>query len=361
MSSNIVRIAGLFSVFMSIAVCAAAEEEAPVPVTDQPWQEVVVSVSNLDRTAGFFALIGGYEERWRGALAPAEIAFWGLDRGASAEAVLLGSPGRDSGLVRLIRFDGVGRKEPTRPGARAWDTGCYFSLNVHTRGIQSVYDAAIKMGWWTETPITATHVGESTRNAVVFRGPDGVQVLGIESPEAVPKGKRFSGPFSVLQTVRDRDTAYDFFSRILGFFTLRHDDLSDAQEAGFTPFGIPRTPAENAALGASEVYSQSRETGRVEILEIAAIEGRDHSARCAAPNLGVLALRYPVASTKDALYDIAGRGGRLELFASGVKIEPYGNVRLFNVKTPDGANVHFYEMLDPVDDAVESDTGAHGL
>jgi len=360
MSSNIVRIAGLLSVFMSITIRAGADEEAPVPITDQPWQEVVVSVTNLDRTARFFGLIGGYEEKWRGALTPAEIAFWGLDRSASAEALLLGPRGRDSGLVRLVRFDGVGRKEPTRPGARAWDTGCYFSLNVHTRGIQSIYDDAISMGWWSETPITATQVGDSTRNAVVFRGPDGVQVLAIESPGVLPEGERFSEPFSVLQTVRDRDTAYQFFSRILGFFTLRHDELSGAQEAGLTPFGIPRTPATNAAFGASEVYSQSRETGRVEILEISAIDGRDLSARCAAPNLGVLALRYPVASTKDALYDIAGRGGRLELFASGVTIEPYGNVRLFNVKTPDGANVHFYETLDRLDDAVESEAGAHG-
>ena len=41
-----------------------------------------------------------------------------------------------------------------RPGSRAWDTGCYFSLMVRMKGMPSIYDDAIRLGWWTETPIT---------------------------------------------------------------------------------------------------------------------------------------------------------------------------------------------------------------
>lgn len=348
-------------VLLVVFVCARADEGQSGPITVQPWQEVVISVTDLDRTARFFTNIGGYEEQWRGALTLTEVAFWGLDREASAEAVLLGPSGQSSGLVRLVRFDGVGRQVPTRPGARAWDTGCYFSLNVHARSIQSVYDDAIRIGWWSETPITSTTIDDATRSAVVLQGPDGVQVQGLERPEAVPDGMRMSGPFSILQTVRDRETTYEFFVNVLGFKTLRHDDPAAATAHGYKPFGIPLTASGSAGSGASELYSQSPETGRVEIVEIAGLDGHDHAARCVAPNLGILALRYPVASTKDALYDIAGRGGRIELFASGVEIEPYGNVRLFNVKTPDGANLHFIELLDRVDHSVEGAAGSHGL
>lgn len=356
---SLLRSAIRICVLWVLSFCALAEEQVPGAITQHPWQEVVISVTDLDRTAEFFTGIGGYEEKWRGALTTAEIAFWGLGREATAEALLLGPSEAEFGLVRLVRFDGVGRREATRPGARAWDTGCYYSLNVHTRGIQSVYDDAIRIGWWTETPITSTGTDESTRSAVVFRGPDGVQVQGLEQPEAVAEGDRLSGPFSVLQTVRDRDAAHDFFANVLGFKTLRHGDRSATAEPGYKPFGIPRTTTASAGVSSSELFSRSQETGLVEIAEIAEFKGHDHAARCVAPNLGILALRYAVASTKDALYDIAGRGGRIELFASGVRIEPYGDVRLFNAKTPDGANVHFFERLDPVDNGVEGGAGTH--
>ena len=125
------------------AVSTAAGPEAPV--TSEPWQEAVISVTDLDVTARFFLEIGQYEIKWRGPVDASEIAAWGLPATASGEAMLLGPAGYRSGLVRLVRFDEAGRKSPTRPGSRAWDTGCYFSLMVRMQDLHSIYDDAIRM------------------------------------------------------------------------------------------------------------------------------------------------------------------------------------------------------------------------
>ena len=51
---------------------------------------------------------------------------------------------------------------------------------VRMKDMASIYDDAIAMGWWTETPITYLEFGTSKLNVVIFRGPDGMQVQGYE-------------------------------------------------------------------------------------------------------------------------------------------------------------------------------------
>ena len=259
--------------------------------------------------------------------------------------------------IRLVRFDDAGHKEPTRPGARAWDTGCYFSLMVRMKDMESIYDDAIRMGWWTETPITYLEFGESRLNVMIFRGPDGVQVQGYERlepplPDAIPDFERITRPFNIMQMVRDRDAAYAFFTEVLGFQTFYLGKPYVSDEPVFMPLGIPKNLTTEVRYRAGIVYPQPGEFGRMEMIEIMDLDGHDHADRCKAPNLGILALRFPVVDTRDALYAIVERGGTIELFASGVEIAPYGKLRLFNVKTPDGANVQFYEVLedDPAPD-----------
>ena len=131
-----------FLITLSTACPVVAEAEFP-SVTDRPWQEAVVSVRDIDVTARFFREIGGYEEKWQGPIDPAEALAWQLPDGASGESLLLGPAGQDTGLLRLVRFDQAGRQEPMRPGARAWDTGCYFSLMIRMKDMQAIYDLSL--------------------------------------------------------------------------------------------------------------------------------------------------------------------------------------------------------------------------
>ena len=326
------------------AVASATE----APITDKPWREAVISVTDPDVTARFFKEIGGYEELGRGPLSPSAIAAWGLAPDASGEYLLLRAPmGGDFGHVRLVSFDNAGRRMPMRPGARAWDTGCYFSMMIRVKDMQSIYDDAIRLGWWTETPITALRFGESDLRVVIYRGPDGVQVqtydrLSPPLPEAIPDFERMTAPFNMMQMVADRDVAYDFFTGVLGFDTFYKGKPYTAKTPTPTPIGIPLSLTTSVPYRAGIVYPVAGEFGRMEMIEVMGLEGFDYSDQCEAPNLGILAVRYPVKDIDQARTTLLSRGGQLWRDVSQVVIGDVGEVSLFSVKTPDGAIMQFF-------------------
>ena len=236
-----------------------------------------------------------------------------------------------------------------RPGARPWDTGCYFSLMVRMKGMQSIYDDAIAMGWWTETPITYLEFGASKLNVMIFRGPDGVQVQGYERlepplPDTIPPFERLTRPFNMMQMVRDRDASYDFYTRVLGFDTFYKGKPYLAGEPEWMPLGIPRNLTTEIPYRAGIVYPVAGEFGRMETIEIMGLEGRDHADRCDAPNLGILAVRFPVNDAAAAQALVSGRGWPIVRGGQSFNLPPYGAVNAFTVATPDGALIQFYEL-----------------
>lgn len=339
---------------IALSLCLLAMQASgsqPQAVTTSDWQETVLSVTDPDRTARFFLEIGGYEVKWRGPLGADAIAAWGLPQTASGEGLLIGPPEYEGGLVRLVRFNDAGRPVPMRPGSRAWDTGCYFSLMIRMKDMQAVYDDAIRLGWWTETPITYLEFGASKLNVVIFRGPDGVQVQGYERlspplPETIPDFARMTGPFNIMQMVRDRDAAYAFFTEVLGFATFYKGKPYVAERPTPMPLGIPVNLTTEIPYRAGIVYPTPGEFGRMEMIEIMGLEGQDYSDRCHAPNLGILAVRFPVENVESAMATIEGRGWTIDSPVRILALAPYGTVRLFDVKTPDGAIIQFFERAD---------------
>jgi catechol 2,3-dioxygenase-like lactoylglutathione lyase family enzyme len=336
----------LICIFASFAVVHGAE-----PVTTRVWQEAVISVTDLDASARFFTDIGGYRVKWRGRMRASELAAFGLEPGASGVALLLGPAGAETGLVRLVRFDNAGPREPMRPGARAWDTGCYFSLMVRAKDLQSVYDDAIRMGWWTETPITYLEFGASKLNVVIFRGPDGIQVQAYERlspplPEGVGEFTRLTRPFNIMQMVQSRDRAYGFFADVLGFDTFYAGEPYVASEPEFMPLGIPYNLTTSVGYQAGIVYPVPGEYGRMEMIEIMGLDGRDYSDRCHAPNLGLLAVRFEIDSLDLLDERLAARGYAADGERRDVHISPYGPFEVRNVSTPDGALIQFL-LTDP--------------
>ena len=334
-------------ILMLLSGFAAASE----PVTTRVWQEAVVSVSDLDQTARFFNGIGDYVVKWRGRLRESELEAFGLSGDAGGEALLLGPADAETGLVRLIRFDNAGRREPMRPGARAWDTGCYFSLMVRAKDLASIYDDAIALGWWTETPITYLEFGASRLNVVVFRGPGGLQVQAYERlspplPEAVGPFERLTRPFNVMQMVRSRDAAYGFFTDVLGFETFYAGEPYLASEPEFMPLGIPYNLTTSVSYSAGIVYPRPGEFGRMEMIEIMGLEGRDYSDRCHAPNLGILAIRFEIDSLEVLETRLDARGYPPNGPSQPLRLPPYGRFDVLNVTTPDGALIQFLERAE---------------
>ena len=333
----------------AVLICSTAKAQKQTePVTEHVWQEAVISVTDLYNTARFFREIGGYQVKWRGLIDDSAIASWNLPKQARGEAMVIGPSYSDTGLIRLVRFDNAGRKVPMRPGARAWDSGCYFSLMIRMKGMQDIYDDAIRLGWWSETPMTFLEFGTSKLNVMIFRGPDGVQVQGYERlspplPKAIPDFERMTAPFNMMQMVSDRAPAYDFFTKVLGFDTFFHGKPYVDKEPTYTPLGIPYNLTTTVHYQTGIVYPKKGEFGRMEMIDIIDLQGRDHSARCVAPNLGILAVRFPVDDLNHAQKLVTQRGASIESVATDVKLAPYGTVNLFTMKTPDGAIVQFFE------------------
>ncbi len=341
-----------FALLFLPLVFAPLAELSAEPVTAAPWREAVVSVTDLDRSAAFFRSIGGYREHWRGPVDAGELGLFGLGAEASGEALLLGPDDATAGLVRLVRFDNAGPKVPTRPGSRPWDTGCYFSLMVRIRDMQAVYADAIELGWWTETPITYLEFGESKLNVVIFKGPDGLQVQGYERlspplPAAVGEFERMTRPFNIMQMVRDRDLAYEFFADVLGFATFYNGPPYVAEEPEFMPLGIPVNLTTSVRYRAGIVYPTPGEFGRMEMIEIMDLDGRDYAARCHAPNLGILAVRFEVESLAALAATLQRRGGIGTAPPTDLVLPPYGRFRGTSVRTPDGAIIQFLETAAP--------------
>ncbi|MFK7956763.1 MAG: hypothetical protein AB8B96_11785 [Lysobacterales bacterium] len=335
----------LLSLFIATLSFAANAD----PITPHPWSEVVVSVTNLDRSAEFFTQIGGYEEKHRGAMEKTELASFGLVEPVSAESLLLGPAGHERGLIRLVRFDNAGPRRPMRPGSRTWDTGCFFSLMIRMKDMQRVFDDAIALGWWTETPITDLTFGPSKLKVVIYRGPDGVQVQGYERlqpplPAAIGPFDRFTRPFNLMQMVRDRDASHQFFTTILGFQTYYKGTPYVSPSMQPTPLGIPLNLTTSVRYRASIVYPVPGEFGRMEMIEMMDLDGNDFADQCVAPSLGILAVRFEVRDAESAAMRVKDRGWPIERSVQSATIAPLDALNLFSVKTPDGAIMQFFSV-----------------
>ena len=342
-SLRCILFAALFIPLGSIA------ESIVSPVTTQPWQEVVVSVGNLDETARFFLELGGYEVKWRGETSASGLRFYGLNADARGAAVLLGPPGVEHGLIRLIKFSQAGPQVPMRPGAHAWDTGCYFSLMLRMKDIEGIYSKSLDLGWWTETPIAPLKFGASELRIVIFKGPHGIQVQGYERlspplPAAIPDFDSMTAPFNVMQMVRNRDTAYEFFTGQLGFDTFYLGKPYVAPEPAPMPLGIPLNITTSSRYRAGIVYPVPGEFGRMEMIELMDLKGFDHKARCHAPNYGILTVRFSVKGIDRAAQVLRNRGVPFITPISYLEVPPYGKWQAFAIQSPDGARIEFYEM-----------------
>lgn len=331
---------------------ATIDAPPPSPVTTAPWQHAMISVSDLDQTARFFRDIGRYETVYRGALGFDELETLNLPEGASAEEMWLRAPGSENAMIRLIDFENVGQQVPTRPGARAWDTGCFWSVMVRAKDMESVYDDAIAMGWWTETPIAPLSFNGSELNIVVFKGPDGVQVQAYErlnrpDPDGYPGYERIGQPFNIMQMTRDRDAARALMVDVLGFDTFWFGAPYVDEEPTLMPLGIPQNLTTSIPYKAG-IFSPQTQTlfGRMEYIEIDGLDGFDYAERCKAPNLGILSVSYPVDDPDAAETLIRERGWEIASGPYTIDRKPFGLIRGFTIKAPDGATIEFYKNID---------------
>jgi len=335
-----------FGILLSAAGPALAGSAAENRVA--PWTETLVSVSEFEPATRLFRHSGGWSLVNSGEMDESELAYWQLADAASGTFELWCAPKADTGCIRFIRLLGV-KQEPIRPAARAWDTGGIYSIMVRSDNVPALYDQALELGWWAESPPIRFQFGTSDLRNVVLTGPHGIHLAAYEriTPDftAFPVG-RISQGFNSMRMVRDRPIARDFYRDVLGFDVLFDSDREPPDPA-YSNFGIPHnlTPEIVRAAAALQPKLPS-ETGRVEVMQITGFTGHDHSSRASLPNLGIVSVRYPVRDFVAYRASLTAKGIAFAQEAQDVVIKGIGTVDLFAVRDPDGNLTEFYSASD---------------
>ncbi|MEE4200234.1 VOC family protein [Erythrobacter sp.] len=340
---------GAFAFFLAVLTALPssqlrAQEAGRLGV--EPWSEAVVSVAAFEPATRLFRHAGGWRLVASGEMSRGELDYYRLPASVTGAFERWCAPRAETGCIRFVRIDGAERQGPIRPAARAWDTGGIYSIMVRSDDVSALYDKALELGWWAESPPIRFQFGASDLRNVVLTGPHGIHLAVYEriTPEftAFPLGPISQG-FNAMRMVRDRASARDFYAEKLGFDRLFDSDREPAEPA-FSNFSIPYNLTPQIVRAAAALQpSLPGETGRVEVMQITGFTGRDHSARASLPNFGIVSVRYPVRDIGVYRAFLNAQGVELTYEAQGVTVGTLGRLDMIAVRDPDGNLTEFYQ------------------
>ena len=313
---------------------------------DSPgWNEVVFSVLDLDAAERLYTEVAGWEARYRGRAPAAQAVAWSLPATTAIDEVLLGNPGDERGLVRLVKIHGVEQRQ-IRSSARFWDVGGFSNVSSRVLDMEASFGALQARGWVGHHDPVQYRFGPFTVIEGVATGHDGVVFSLVERLDPpLPTGAfpgRFSAPFNVPQVVRDLRRSLDFYIRGLGFEVAIETEIGWASP-GANIFGLPYRIAVDTPLPVAIVHPRGQMVGCLELFAPGELVGRDFSGLAAPPNLGILTVRFPVRGLAEYAQGLAERGVELVVPPTELEIEPTGPVTLCAVRTPDGAWIELHE------------------
>jgi len=216
---------------------------------------------------------------------------------------------------------------------------------MRAKSIPSIIEDAKALGWEPLTKMAYLEFGPSELNIIVLGHIEtGIQVqlyerLTTPLPKDFPDFERLSRPFNMMQMVRNRDAGYDFYQQKLGFETFYYGKPSVSPEPEVMPLGVPVELTTTVPYKAGIMTpQQGLEWGRMEMIEVMMEGGKDLSERCQRGNIGITTVRFEVDDVEKITDRLSTKGMRKVIFTA-----PAGTQRRTKVKTPDGANIEFYE------------------
>ncbi|MEM7688855.1 MAG: VOC family protein [Pseudomonadota bacterium] len=341
--------------WMPQVAAAQRDENTPQSAANRyglaSWSEVVVSVTDLEESSAWLIKDGGWRVVASGALDTRELAYWNLPKTCFGAFRKICAPGTQAGCIRFVRFDGAEDQRPIRLAARPWDTGGIFSIMLRSNDTQGLFDAAIKRGWWAESPPYAFSFGGSDLLNVVIRGPHGVSYALYERKSPPFTGfavGKLSQAFNTMRMVKDQPASLGFYRDHLGLVTLFDAPFTDPEPRA-NNFSVPANLATNLVRRAAVVQPRAgSEDGRVELMQFEGFEGRDYSAHASPPNLGIISVRYPVRDWAGYKAFLKGNGVPIEREATRLRIPALAAgdapATIMAVRDPDGNLTEFYDV-----------------
>lgn len=310
------------------------------------FQEVVFSVSNLERTLEFYQEICGWKLVHEGQGDQNLKQLWNLDDDASIKEAFLVNPGDKEGFLRLVQFKNVPQKQ-IRSGTQIWDSGGIFDVNLRTKDMSTMYPTFLNHGWNGYTDPNRFTFNQFDVSEVLLKGHDGVTIAMMERFHPPLEGFEFekiSRMFNSTTICSDYDTTKDFFLNKLGF-KLNFETEGNKRSNGPNVVGIPPNINGDITVPVCIVSPDGKNVGSIELMEPKELKGKDCSELAKPPNLGILMLRFPVKDAASYAEEIEKRGVVLNTEVQTLDIAPYGKMKVFSVRTPDGVWLEFMELL----------------
>ncbi len=312
------------------------------------FQELVISVPDLEEAILFYQQAAGWRVLQRGATQPETLSSWGLPDTAKAIEAVLQSPNSRNGFIRLIKFRGVAQEE-TRPSGQPWETGGLTGFTATTADVQGKYLQFRQGGWHGFSQPAQVRHGGTSLTEVMMQG-FGSEVIKISQPVKPTKDKNLSAALSAFATVTDLDVTLAFYTEKLGFAVfLREDGL--AGDMGRNALGLPHNIVNNVYRRTAFVHPKGNDPndghlGALAFTTYYGVRGDDFSSRARAPNLGVIGARFAVDDADALMEEYKARGLAPAYEVTDIGMGPYGAVKAFGVRDPNGILLEFFEPRD---------------
>ena len=320
---------------------------------DGGFQELVISVPDLEAATLLYQRVAGWRVVHRGAVQPEMLTAWRLPEPTKANDVVLQNPGDPNGFIRLVKFRGIAQEE-VRPSARIWDTGGFVGFDVYARDTWQKYTQLRQAGWHAYAQPVQHQVGGLTSIQTLLQGPanEVVSIVQRLDPPLAnfPNLKEMSFAFNVFATAKDFDATVAFYTEKLGFkIFLRDQGL--AAPPGRNIYGMPGNLVNNVYRRTVRLHprgdvAQDDHAGSIAITSYYGAIGDDFAVSARPPHLGLIAARFPVSDAIAHAADLRAKGVMLEYEPTDVGMLPYGPAKIFAVRDPNGAWIEFFEPAD---------------
>ncbi len=270
---------------------------------------VTVGVKDLDRSIAFYADAFSLEEISRTRVDHEALSeAWRIPAGIAGRYAVMGIPGVDSGMLRLVEWTPAGEHVWAAP-ARAQDLGAY-AVNFRVREINAAWDLLGRSGAKEKSKPTYWEVEQ---NIAAWDSqcydPDGTL---LDVFQVVGEIERTLGPFAEGRDATEIQTlavhCFDARRSEEFYVGLGFEPLYDRVIEHLWHFlGLPQgTKVHNINL----VMRGERATGRVELVQYMGVPSRSLKARSAAPGRGPLMMSLLVNNLEKATARIKSLGGK---------------------------------------------------
>ncbi len=312
------------------------------------FQEVIFSVSNFERWVDFFTRVCGWELISKKKSSDSLKQLWHLDASVNIDEAVLRNPEDIEGFVRIVQFKNIEQRQ-IRSATNVWDTGGIFDVNMRTPEMDSWYRELQDEGWNGVSDPLRYVFGIYDVSEVLMKGPDGIVIAFMQrfSPPLVDFDhmKKTSRIFNSSVMVSDMKISYDFFVNKLGFHMFFQTPGLD-RKTGHNVIGIPPNVNQDITVPIDIVRPDINNFGSIEYIHTNELKGKDCAEFAKPPNLGILMYRFPVRNADAYATTLKERGLTLNSEVQTLTIEPYGQLKAFSVRSPDGVWIEFIELID---------------